>query len=205
MKKSFTERFNELLIEKKITQSDLSKITGITQSSISDWSRGKYQPKQDKIDVLASALGVTPAYLMGWTDSISNHVDNVISLVPIKKIPVLGKITYGEAMLVEENYSGYFLADDLIQADFIIKAKDDSMIDAGIKDGDLAFFKKQATVKNGDIAAVYYEGETCLKRVYKDQENYTLLACNTNYSPITINDDLIILGKLMGVFHYCEK
>ena len=68
MKENFIDRLKKLMEESKITQTELSKKTGIPQSSLSDWLREKYLPKQDKVDLLARALGVTPAYLMGWKD-----------------------------------------------------------------------------------------------------------------------------------------
>ena len=73
MKKSFQERIIELMSEKSITQSEISKLTGITQSSLSDYIKGKYQPKQDKIDLIAQALKVSPAYLMGWEDDSNQN------------------------------------------------------------------------------------------------------------------------------------
>lgn len=78
MKDNFIDRLKQLMEKSNITQTELSKKTGITQSSISDWLRGKYLPKQDKVDVLARALDVTPAYLMGWKDD--------------SKLEILGKV-----------------------------------------------------------------------------------------------------------------
>ncbi|MGP1489339.1 MAG: helix-turn-helix domain-containing protein [Peptoanaerobacter stomatis] len=69
MKKNFVDIINEVMKEKNINQSELSRKTGITQSTISDWVRGKYLPRQDKIDVLAKALDVQPAYLLGFVDN----------------------------------------------------------------------------------------------------------------------------------------
>ena len=63
---SFKNRLKELLVEKNMTQKELSDQTGITPSSISDWLRGKYEAKQDKIDIIATALNVSQAYLMGY-------------------------------------------------------------------------------------------------------------------------------------------
>lgn len=68
MKKTFRERIIEIMEEKGITQADISKATNITQSSLSDYIKGKYSPKQDKIDLIAQALHVSPAYLMGWDE-----------------------------------------------------------------------------------------------------------------------------------------
>ena len=60
------ERLRTLMREKDITQAELSRLTGIRASSISDWLEGKYTPKQDKIALLADALHVTPAWLLGY-------------------------------------------------------------------------------------------------------------------------------------------
>ena len=68
MKIDFRTRIIELMKAKDINQSELSRRTGITQSSLSDYIKGKYSPKQDKIDLIAKALGTTPSYLMGWAD-----------------------------------------------------------------------------------------------------------------------------------------
>lgn len=58
-------RLKNILEEKDLKPIELSKLTGITASSISDWLNGKYEPKADKIYLMAEALGVSPAWLMG--------------------------------------------------------------------------------------------------------------------------------------------
>lgn len=63
---TFQQRLQEVMDEKGLKQSDLAKKTGITPSSISDWLNGKYEAKQNKIDIIASKLGVSQAYLMGY-------------------------------------------------------------------------------------------------------------------------------------------
>lgn len=94
---SFKNRLKELLLEKNMTQKELSNLTGITPSSISDWLRGKYEAKQDKIDIIATALNVSQAYLMGYdvpkvnrikmfakesnsNQSLTNNQEKIISL-----------------------------------------------------------------------------------------------------------------------------
>lgn len=71
---SFKNRLKDLLQEKNMTQKELSNLTGITPSSISDWLRGKYEAKQDKIDIIATALNVSQAYLMGYDVPKVNHI-----------------------------------------------------------------------------------------------------------------------------------
>lgn len=59
--------------ERKITQTELAKRTGIRQSSISDWLNDRYEPKQDKVYIIAKALNVSPAWLLGYDDTASNQ------------------------------------------------------------------------------------------------------------------------------------
>ena len=68
MKSNFADMIISLMQEHNISQTELSQISGITQSSISDWICGKYLPKKDKIEILAKVFKVSPSYLMGWQD-----------------------------------------------------------------------------------------------------------------------------------------
>lgn len=71
----FINRLKNIMSERKITQSELSKRTGIRQSSISDWLNGRYEPKQDKIYLIAQALGVSPSWLLGYDEPTSNQAE----------------------------------------------------------------------------------------------------------------------------------
>lgn len=73
MKEKFIERLNSILQKRNLSQADLSKMTGIRSSSISDWLNGKYEPKQDKISIIAEALNVSPVWLIGYDDTASNQ------------------------------------------------------------------------------------------------------------------------------------
>lgn len=77
MNENIIARIKEIMAAKGISQAELVRRTGIRASSISDWLSGKYTPKQDKIDLMAAALGVSPAWLMyGKTDSDNpNQID----------------------------------------------------------------------------------------------------------------------------------
>ena len=71
----FINRLKTIMSERKITQSELSKRTGIRQSSIFDWLNGRYEPKQDKIYLIAQALGVSPSWLLGYDETTSNQTE----------------------------------------------------------------------------------------------------------------------------------
>ena len=120
----------------------------------------------DKLELIAKALKTTPAYLMGWEDE--NELPPYPNIMPIKtkKFPLLGEIACGEPIFATEEHESYVEAGADIRADFCLKAKGDSMINARIMDGDIVFIRKQPTVNNGQIAAVIIDDEATLKRVY---------------------------------------
>lgn len=157
------------------------------------------------LEPLAKALGVSPSYLMGWNNSDDVDLTKIKGIIPIKKlrrIPILGQIACGNPVLAEENYIGYFTADDkYLDSDFCLYARGDSMTGADISDGDLVFIKKQSDVDDGEIAAVLIDDEATLKRVYKIADKVQLRADNPHYPPIDLDgtQSVIILGKATHV------
>lgn len=178
MKSNFIDRLNLILNNKNISQTELSKRTGITQSTISDWVRGKSTPRQDKIDLLAQALGVSPSYLMGWDEESRKTIDLTkfpnISPISVNKLPLLGEIACGKPIFANEDRESYVEIGTDIKADFCLKCKGDSMINARIFDGDIVFIKAQPSVENGNIAAVIIENEVTLKRIFYYPETNTI-------------------------------
>lgn len=69
----FINRLKSIMKDRKITQTELAKRTGIRQSSISDWLNDRYEPKQDKVYIIAKALNVSPAWLLGYDENISTN------------------------------------------------------------------------------------------------------------------------------------
>lgn len=76
MSAQFINRLKSVMAEHKITQTELAKRTGIRQSSISDWLNNRYEPKQDKVYLLANALNVSPAWLLGYSESDTSNPAN---------------------------------------------------------------------------------------------------------------------------------
>ena len=157
------------------------------------------------LEPLAKALGVSPSYLMGWSNPDEVDLTKIKGIIPIKKlrrIPILGQIACGNPILAEENYIGYFTADDkYLDSDFCLYARGDSMTGAEIDDGDLVFIKKQSDVDDGEIAAVLIDDEATLKRVYKIADKVQLRADNPRYPPIDLDgtQSVIILGRATHV------
>ena len=135
-----------------------------------------------------------------------------LSLIPGAKIikemitvPLLGEIACGEPIFCQENYDSIFKWDaELGRPNFMLKARGDSMIDAGIHDGDLVFFKNVPQVENGKIAAVLIDNETTLKRFYKNENQIILQPENKAYSPLIIRkvngQKIRVLGEIVGMY-----
>lgn len=203
-------RISQKKTELNLSYQDMSDKTGLSKSTLQRYITGDIRNLGlDKLEILAKALDVTPSYLMGWEDEneepILENIPGIILPVKMKKIPILGTIACGEPIFAEENYEGYFVLDtNLPVADFVLRAKGDSMIDADINEGDLVFFRRKSDVDNGSIAAVIIEDEATLKKVYKNESNLILQPCNSNYAPIVLSEDdhknIRILGEMVGVY-----
>lgn len=118
----------------------------------------------------------------------------------LRKIPILGSIPAGGPDLAYENIEGYVELDDVLAGKpdlFALKVKGDSMVDAGILDGDIAIIRKQSSAYKGDIVAALIGDEATLKRLRQTKEDTYLEAANKNYPPIF--EDFTIIGKLITI------
>lgn len=200
----FKDRLKHAMKNADLNQTELSKITNIRQSSISDWLKGKYLAKQDKVELLARVLNVSPTWLMGLDATEAEPLPPNCFPIEKKKFPLLGNIACGEPIFADEDFEGYVEAGADIDADFCLRASGDSMIGARIHDGDIVFIKQQPIVDNGQIAAVLIENEATLKRFYYDQASDTvqLMAENPSYAPIVKMksdlNDIRILGRAIA-------
>jgi repressor LexA len=201
------ERIKERRKELGLTADQVADRLGIDRSTVFRYERGAIEKVNHKVlSLLASILQTTPVYLMGLTDDIDNNfsVENLYQ-VETKRFPLLGSIACGEPKLTDEYFEAYVIAGTNIHADFCLKCKGDSMINARIRDGDIVFIRKQSTVDNGEIAAVIIEDEITLKRVYyyPDRGKLVLQAENPSYEPfVYVGDELRqvrILGKAIIV------
>jgi repressor LexA len=186
-----------------LTKSALAELIGYDRSMITKVEQGKVDLTQSKILAFAEALKTTPSQLMGWDDE--PVASNLLTLPSTKKVPLLGTIACGEPILAEENVSDYINMDNSIHADFALKCKGDSMINARIFDGDIVYIRKQSDVENGEIAAVLIsnlETEATLKRVYKTDSSIRLCAANPTYADMVYEkeamNDVTIIGKAVA-------
>ena len=118
-------------------------------------------------------------------------------------VPLLGQVTAGLPILAVENIEEYYpLPLDFVKTGediFMLKVRGDSMINAGIMDGDMVIVRKQNTAGNGDIVVALLEDEATVKRFYKESRHIRLQPENEKYEPI-ISADVVVLGKVIGLY-----
>ena len=118
-------------------------------------------------------------------------------------IPVLGTVAAGKPILAEENRDSYIrLPRTMVKKNreyFALRVKGDSMIGAGIIEGDLAIIEHQNTVQNGEIAVVMLEDSVTLKTYYKENTRIRLQPENPDYLPIFSTGDVRVLGRLAHI------
>ena len=123
-------------------------------------------------------------------------------LTATREVPMVGRVPAGKPFLSEENIEGVLtIPDDMGSGKlFALEVKGDSMIGAGIMDGDRVIVKQQGTAENGEIVCAVIEGEATLKRFFKQDGVVTLKAENEKYSPITVSEgEFRIAGRVVGL------
>ena len=120
----------------------------------------------------------------------------------IINIPVVGTVTAGEPILAVQNIEDYFpmLPDRISNKNtFMLHVRGESMINAGIFDGDLVIVEQQSTAENGDIVVAMIEDSATVKTFYKEDGYYRLQPENDSMEPIIVNE-VSIIGKVVGLY-----
>lgn len=128
--------------------------------------------------------------------------------LPLKEmaaVPLVGTITAGQPILAEENIEDiYPLPLDLVPSNkdlFMLKVRGDSMIEAGIFDGDMIVVEKTPIVRNGEIAAVLIEDSATVKYFYQEADHIRLQPANSSMSPILLHEAQV-LGRVIALFRH---
>lgn len=185
------------------TLEQIGKEIGVAKATVQRWESGEIKDmRRDKLVALARALETTPAYLMGWEEAPEQDRAPVQYLDPLPKmhkIPLIGTIACGEPLLAVENIEGEVDVPEHIRADFALRCKGGSMINARIFDGDIVYIRQQPTVENGQIAAVLIGDEATLKRVRLFDDHISLEPENPMYRPIVYwNGDMASI-RILGL------
>lgn len=133
---------------------------------------------------------------------LENNFYNNISFGEIVNVPVVGKVSAGSPIFVEENIEDFFpLPVNYLKNNdaFMLRIFGNSMIGAGINNKDLVLVNKQNYAENGDIIVALLEDEATCKRFFKEDDKIILKPENENYMEI-IPEEITILGKVIGLF-----
>lgn len=204
------ERIKAQRLKRGLTQQELGEKIGVKKAAINKYETGLVvNLKRSTIAALAEILGVTPGYLMGWTDDENGDTGAELMSMPenvrpvtanfVQKIPMLGEIAAGKPIYAREDYSLWL--DSPVQADFALTVKGDSML-PNYMDGDVVYIRCQPDVLEGQVAAVSVDDEALLKHVYHRPDGLTLISDNPAYPPQIYtsenSDNLRILGLVVG-------
>lgn len=119
-------------------------------------------------------------------------------------VPVVGTVAAGQPILAEQNIDSYFpIPAEYMpnEQSFILRVKGESMINAGIMDGDRVIVRQQSTAQNGDMVVALVEDSATVKTFYKENGHFRLQPENDAMEPIIV-DEVQILGKVFGVFRF---
>ena len=174
-----------------------------------------YPPSVREICAALGFKSTSSAHQYIWRLAEKGYIDKgdlktraikVVGTESTISIPVVGKVAAGEPILATENIEDYmsigesfFSKDSLRNDNFILKVQGESMINAGINDGDYIIVSKQSTALNGQIVVAMIDGEATVKRFYKEKNYIRLQPENDNMDPI-IAKDVQIIGKVIGLF-----
>lgn len=187
-------------------QEDLAEKLCLDKTSVSKWENEKNLPNKNILEEMCNLFNVSMDYLLGRSDTANYFAfENFQNILPVsmnKTVPLVGTIACGAPTLAEENIEEYIKMDNSIHADFALRCKGDSMINARIFDGDIVYIRQQSDVDNGEIAAVLIDNEATLKKVYKYQNRIELRPENPTFPILNFegNDlaSIRILGKAIA-------
>ena len=199
---AFGRTLRRLRKEDNLTQKQLADKLGLAFSTISMYERGDREPDFETLEAIADFFNVSMDTLYGKDTNNIYSLNNIMAMPAIKKVPLLGTIACGSPILAVENIERDVDMPENIRADFALRCKGDSMIDAHIYDGDIVYIRQQPIVENGEVAAVVIEDEATLKRFYQDGDTVTLMPCNSKYRPFVYTGEQLeqirIIGKAVG-------
>ena len=195
-------------IEKKVVEDgyppsvrEIGKAVGLTSTATVHGYLAKlrekgYIKKEDK-------KGRTLKLLKGESgEQFDNNQKSFYSQKELIDIPLVGKITAGMPILAVENVTDTFpIPIDFVGNSecFMLTVRGESMIEAGILDGDYILVRKQPNAINGEIVVALIEDEATVKTFYKEEDHIRLQPENSTMDPIIV-PDCSILGKVVGVF-----
>ena len=188
------EIFENLLKRHQTTVYRVSKATGISATTFTDWKNGRSAPKADKLKRVADYFGVSLEYMLGLEEGVSAQE---------KRVPIIGEIRAGSPIITDQTLLGYEKAEvSDVEDYFYLQVRGDSMKNIGMVDGSLVLFHKQQYADDGEIVACLVGGDSAtVKRFHRSHKTILLLPENEEYEPIRLCTEDFETGeaRILGV------
>ncbi len=203
-------RLKEMIDKQALTYAELEKRTGIPKSALQRYASGDtVKIPMDRLGKIAQALNTTPAYLMGWPDSVRPAHGLPQGALPVRsfaEIPVIGVVRAGWNGLAYEEEQGFECADVRNPEEyFFLKVTGDSMAPR-INEGDLALVHRQSSAESGDVVVALINGdEGTIKKFIRQGSTVILQPFNPAYAPVVLGsdeqEDFRIAGRVVQTVH----
>lgn len=191
------KRIKQRRLDLEMTQGDIAEEIGVAISTIQRYEAGAIEKiKLPVVEAIARVLRVNPDWIIGKVESPMST--SIIPMPSMRKVPLVGTIACGEPILAQENLDGDVDLPEHVHADFALRCKGDSMINARIYDGDIVYIRQQPTVDDGEIAAVLIEDEATLKRVHLYNDHVVLEPENPLYRPLAYWGEEMSTIRILG-------
>lgn len=195
------DRIADALEIRKMTAKDLADKTGISKSSISQYMNGIVKPKADRIYLIAKALNVNEAWLLGY--NVPMDIDSEPNAIPL-----YSQVSCGVGMFIDDLIEDYItIPARLLNPNkeyFAVTANGDSMVGKGILDGDVLVFEKTQHLENGQIGCFCIDNNCAVCKIFRSVNGVILLeSANEKYDPIFVDvmsDCFRIIGKYICRF-----
>lgn len=200
LKAVFSNNLKRYMEREKMNTADLANALSLPFSTVSDWVHGRKYPRMDKVQAVADLFGIMKSDL---TEEPGRSLpSNIIPMPNTYTVPLIGTIACGQPILAVEDADELVEVPEHIHADFALRCKGDSMIDARIYDGDIVYIHSQPEVENGEIAAVRIGEEATLKKVRAYQDMIILEPANQAFEPLVYRgeelNEIAVLGRAVA-------
>ena len=200
----FSDRLNEAMKRYNISATELCNRTGIPKSAMSQYRSGAFEPKADRLSLLAKALNVSEAWLMGY------DIEPNATFTPFIQAPLYESISAGLGTTKSEPIGTHPCVvhnQEEAENTLCVIVEGDSM-SPKIENGDIVQIRQQRSVDSGDIAAVLLDNEDYfVKKVEYGTDYIRLISINQNYKPITLKGAEVqrcfVLGKVVTITKRC--
>lgn len=204
-KELIAENIRKIREARNLTQSELAEKAGVNKSTVSMYESASRTPKLDFAKKLAKALDVSVDSFYSANSTLKfKHLDDYDYSVQLPKgfihVPMMGYAAAGKPLEDLNQDTAYYDVDGKYHVDFCITVSGDSMINAGINDGDIVFIREMPAVPNGTIALVRIDNDKfCLKRFYKGENKVTLVSENPAYPPMVFDESNCESVSVLGL------